>query len=92
MVGLCRPGTSKMVFVFELRILRPVKECTAGKLLRGFEPMVKGMRGLGQWAMVAWSSHRSEVVLQVVAESGQVAGFMRKQLTLRPAPLLQSPP
>ena len=30
--------------------------------------MVKGMRGLGRWAMVAWSSHRSEVVLQVVAE------------------------
>ena len=57
----------KMV-VFELRILRPVKEGTAGKLLRGFEPMVKGMRGLGRWAMVAWSSHRSEVVLQVVAE------------------------
>ena len=53
-----------MVVVFELRILRPVKEGTAGKLLRGFEPMVKGMRGLGRWAMVAWSSHRSEVVLQ----------------------------
>ena len=68
MVGLCRPGTSKMVVVFELRILRPVKEGTAGKLLRGFEPMVKGMRGLGRWAMVTWSSHRSEVVLQVVAE------------------------
>ena len=68
MVGLCRPGKSKMVVVFELRILRPVKEGTAGKLLRGFEPMVKGMRGLGRWAMVAWSSHRSEVVLQVVAE------------------------
>jgi hypothetical protein len=67
-VGLCRPGTSKMVVVFELRILRPVKEGTAGKLLRGFEPMVKGMRGLGRWAMVAWSSDRSEVVLQVVAE------------------------
>ena len=30
--------------------------------------MVKGMRGLGRWAMVAWSSDRSEVVLQVVAE------------------------
>ena len=58
----------KMVVVFELRILRPVKEGTAGKLLRGFEPMVKSMRGLGRWAMVAWSSHRSEVVLQVVAE------------------------
>ena len=58
----------KMVVVFELRILRPVKEGTAGKLLRGFEPMVKGMRGLGRWAMVAWSSDRSEVVLQVVAE------------------------
>jgi hypothetical protein len=57
-----------MVVVFELRILRPVKEGTAGKLLRGFEPMVKGMRGLGRWAMVAWSSDRSEVVLQVVAE------------------------
>ena len=60
----------KMVVVFELRILRPVKEGTAGKLLRGFEPMVKGMRGLGRWAMVAWSSDRSEVVLQVVAEKG----------------------
>jgi hypothetical protein len=57
-----------MVVVFELRILSPVKEGTAGKLLRGFEPMVKGMRGLGRWAMVAWSSDRSEVVLQVVAE------------------------
>ena len=57
-----------MVVVFELRILRPVKEGTAGKLLRGFEPMVKGMRGLGRWAMVAWSSDRSEVVLQVMAE------------------------
>ena len=57
-----------MVVVFELRILRPVKEGTVGKLLRGFEPMVKGMRGLGRWAMVAWSSDRSEVVLQVVAE------------------------
>jgi len=67
-VGLCRPGKSKMVVVFELRILRPVKEGTAGKLLRGFEPMVKGMRGMGRWAMVAWSSDRSEVVLQVVAE------------------------
>ena len=32
--------------------------------------MVKGMRGLGRWAMVAWSSDRSEVVLQVVAEKG----------------------
>ena len=60
----------KMVVVFELRILRPVKEGTAGKLLRGFEPMVKSMRGLGRWAMVAWSSDRSEVVLQVVAEKG----------------------
>ena len=30
--------------------------------------MVKGMRGLGRWAMVAWSSDRSEVLLQVVAE------------------------
>ena len=58
----------KMVVVFELRILRLVKEGTVGKLLRGFEPMVKGMRGLGRWAMVAWASHRSEVVLQVVAE------------------------
>ena len=47
-----------------------VKEGTAGKLLRGFEPMVKGMRGrrLGRWDMVAWASDRSEVVLQVVAE------------------------
>ena len=53
MVGLFRPGKSKMAVVFELRILRPVKEGTAGKLLRGFEPMVKGMRGLGRWAIVA---------------------------------------
>ena len=63
MVGLCRPGTSKMDIVFELRILRPVKEGTAGKLLlRGFEPLVKSMRGLGRWAKVAWSIHRSELV------------------------------